>query len=62
MAIALYKCKSSPRRITMKKLIDMLEKIWISAAFAEAGEQETARQFMGTELYEADNAEICHAA
>lgn len=63
MAIALYICKSSPRRIVMMKdLINMLEKIWISAAFAEAGEQDTARQLMGSEQYEAEAVETCHAA
>lgn len=47
----------------MKKLIRMFETIWISVAFAEAGEQETARKFMGRELEpcEAENAETCQA-
>ena len=46
----------------MKELIKMFEKIWISAAFAEAGEQETALQFMGPEIYEEEKAETCQAA
>ena len=45
----------------MKELIRMFETIWISVAFAEAGEQETARKFMGPELREAENTEICQA-
>ncbi len=45
----------------MKKLIRMFETIWISVAFAEAGEQETARKFMGQELCEAEIAETCQA-
>jgi hypothetical protein len=43
----------------MKELIRMFETIWISVAFAEAGEQETALKFMGPELREAENIEIC---
>ena len=43
----------------MKELIRMFEKIWISVAFAEAGEQETARQFMGPEGCDAEVAETC---
>ena len=43
----------------MKELIKMFEAIWISVAFAEAGEQETARQFLDPELCEVDGAEIC---
>jgi hypothetical protein len=45
----------------MNDLIRMFEAIWISVAFAEAGELETAREFMGPELYEADSSEICQA-
>lgn len=45
----------------MKELIRLFENIWISIAFAEAGEQETAREFMGPERCEAENAETCHA-
>ena len=43
----------------MKDLIKLFEKIWISAAFAEAGEQETAQQFMGPDRYEEENAVTC---
>lgn len=44
----------------MKELIRKFEAIWISVAFAEAGEQETAREFMGgTDMYEAENVESC---
>ena len=32
----------------MKKLIRMFEAIWISVAFAEAGEQETAMTIPGS--------------
>ena len=46
----------------MKNLINMFEMIWISAAFAEAGEQETARQLMGPELCEPEAAETCQLA
>ena len=46
----------------MKDLIRAFEKIWISIAFAEAGEQETAEQFLGHELYEAESAETCRPA
>jgi hypothetical protein len=45
----------------MKDLMRMFEAIWISVAFAEAGEQKTAREFMGPELCDAENAETCHA-
>ncbi len=45
----------------MKELIRMFDNIWISVAFAEAGEQETARKFMGPELSEAESAETCQA-
>lgn len=45
----------------MKELTRMFETIWISVAFAEAGEQETAREFMGMDLYEAESAETCQA-
>jgi hypothetical protein len=61
MTIALYKSKSRPRRIAMKELIRMFDNIWISVAFAEAGEQETARKFMGPERFEAESAETCQA-
>ena len=44
----------------MKELIRKFETIWISVAFAEAGEQETAQEFMGgTDMYEADKVESC---
>lgn len=45
----------------MKKLIRKLEAIWISVAFAEAGEQETAKKLLGPERYEVEDAEICQA-
>jgi hypothetical protein len=45
--------------MAMKELIRMFEAIWISVAFAEAGEQETARTFLEPELCDADVAEIC---
>jgi len=45
----------------MKELIRMFETIWISVAFAEAGEQETARKFMGPEQCDAEIAETCQA-
>ena len=61
MAIALYQYRLRPRRIAMKELIRMFDNIWISVAFAEAGEQETARKFMGPELSEAESAETCQA-
>jgi hypothetical protein len=44
----------------MNDLMKMFEAIWISVAFAEAGEQTTAREFMGPELCEAESAEIYH--
>ena len=46
----------------MRALIGKFEAIWISIAFAEAGEQETAQQFMGPELYESESAETCQPA
>ena len=45
----------------MKKLIIMFETIWISIAFAEAGEQETARKWMGPEPCNGEIAETCQA-
>jgi hypothetical protein len=45
----------------MRKFIQMLENIWISVAFAEAGEQKTAREFMGPRPCEAESAETCQA-
>jgi hypothetical protein len=45
--------------MAMKKLIRIFEAIWISVAFAEAGEQETAMQFLDPELCDAEVAEIC---
>ena len=44
----------------MKELFRMFEAIWISVAFAEAGEQETAMQFLEPELCDAEVAEIRH--
>jgi hypothetical protein len=49
------------RRNIMKSLITMFDAIWISAAFAEAGEQETARTFMGPELCESESVVVCQA-
>lgn len=43
----------------MNELIRMFENIWISVAFAEAGEQETALKFMGPELCETESVETC---
>jgi hypothetical protein len=43
----------------MREFIQMLENIWISVAFAEAGEQKTAQEFMGPVPFEAENAETC---
>jgi len=45
----------------MKELIRQFEAIWISVAFAEAGEQETARTFMGPDPFDTEEAEICQA-
>ena len=45
----------------MKKLIRQFEAIWISVAFAEAGEQETARTFMGPEPCDTGETETCQA-
>jgi len=45
----------------MNELLRMFENIWISVAFAEAGEHETAQKLMGTELCEAEAAETCQA-
>lgn len=46
----------------MKELIRMFEAIWVSVAFAEAGEQESAKSFLGPELCEVESAEACQAA
>ena len=43
----------------MDKLFRLLENIWVSVAFTDAGEQEAAQKFMGPEKYEIENAEIC---
>jgi|MudIll2142460700_1097286.scaffolds.fasta_scaffold677891_2 hypothetical protein len=43
----------------MYELIKKFDAIWISVAFAEAGEQETAKTFLDSELCEVDGAEIC---
>ena len=43
----------------MTELIRMLETIWISAAFAEAGDPETAQEFMDPNLCETECADIC---
>jgi hypothetical protein len=45
----------------MKDLMRMFETVWISVAFAEAGEQKIAREFMGPEQRDAESAETCHA-
>ncbi|MEK6744352.1 MAG: hypothetical protein AABZ15_12110 [Nitrospirota bacterium] len=45
----------------MKELIRMFETIWVSVAFAEAGEQEAAREFTGQDLYEAEETQTCQA-
>ena len=46
----------------MKELIRKFEAIWISIAFAEAGEQETVQQFMDPELNESESAKTCQLA
>jgi hypothetical protein len=61
MTIALYKCRSRPRRIAMNELIRMFETIWVSVAFAEAGEQGTAREFTGHDLHEVEDSQPCQA-
>ena len=45
----------------LKNLMRMFEAIWISVAFAEAGEQKTAREFIGPKLREAESVETSHA-
>jgi len=45
----------------MKKLIRMFETIWVSVAFAEAGEQEAAQKFMGPDTHELECTETCQA-
>jgi len=45
----------------MKELIRMVETMWIAVAFAEAGEQEAARKFIGPELCVAETVEACQA-
>lgn len=42
----------------MREFKKMFENLWIAVAFAEAGEQKTAMQFLEPELCDVEVAEI----
>lgn len=42
----------------MKELLKKFEDLWISVAFAEAGEYETSREFLGQDVRDDERAEI----
>jgi hypothetical protein len=44
----------------MKELLKKFENLWVSVAFAEAGEHETFQELLAEEAHEA-NSEICQA-
>jgi hypothetical protein len=50
--------KYIPRRSVMKELLKKFEDLWISVAFAEAGEHETSRAFMAHDELDEGSQEI----
>lgn len=45
----------------MKELLKNFENLWVSVAFAEAGEYETLQQILAEEAHDEANREICPA-
>jgi len=45
--------------MAMREFKKMFENLWIAVAFAEAGEQETAKTFLDSEVCDSEVAEIC---
>jgi hypothetical protein len=43
----------------MKKLMNKLEAIWVSVAFAEAGEHEISQHILAEEIRIAEDVEPC---
>jgi len=43
----------------MKVLLKKLENLWISIAFAEAGEHEASREFLAQGEFDEGSREIC---
>jgi hypothetical protein len=46
----------------MKELLKKFENLWVSVAFAEAGEHETLQQILAEETHDETSGEICPAA
>ena len=46
----------------MKELLKKFESIWVSVAFAEAGEPEISQQLLVQEAVPESTAEICQTA
>lgn len=45
----------------MKELLKKFENLWVSIAFAEAGEQKTSLEILSPDAHEERVAEICPA-
>ena len=45
----------------MKELLKKFENLWVSVAFAEAGEHEAVQQLLTEAAHEAAGSEICPA-
>lgn len=45
----------------MKELLKKFENLWVSVAFAEAGEHEALQQLQAESAHDAANREICPA-
>jgi len=46
----------------MKELLKKFENLWVSVAFAEAGEHEAMQQMLAGETHDEASGEICPAA
>jgi hypothetical protein len=43
----------------MKELLKNFENLWVSVAFAEAGEHETSRELLVGDAFDEESPEIC---
>jgi hypothetical protein len=46
----------------MKELLKKFENLWVSVAFAEAGEHEASREFMAQDKFDEGSQEIYQVA
>ena len=46
----------------MKELLKKFENLWVSVAFAEAGEYETLQKILAEKARDEANGEVCTAA